>query len=265
MKLMLSVGKGEKCMRLWNLVTGRKAGVLNFDRELLQSVKEGKYSKGEGQRIAWNAAGEEFAVAFEWGAVVFGIDSTPKCRVVPSPRSKIHQMKYVSRPTKGDEKDDLLAISTEDGRVIFYSTQELQEVEEDADSTIPHATPVAQIGGKQAGFPGRIKDFEVLSLEDQAKDLRDGVLVVAGNSDGVVRVWKTTSKDLTLSKKSKSSKEAQESIPQVGSVLSTYETGNRITCLAAFVMLPAEDPDTLIDSEDDEDEEPESSDESDDE
>lgn len=265
MKLMLSVGKGEKCMRLWNLVTGRKAGVLNFDRELLQSVKEGKYSKGEGQRIAWNAAGEEFAVAFEWGAVVFGIDSTPKCRVVPSPRSKIHQMKYVPRPTKGDEKDDLLAISTEDGRVIFYSTQELQEVEEDADSAIPHATPVAQIGGKQAGFPGRIKDFEVLSLEDQAKDFRDGILVVAGNSDGVVRVWRATSKDLTLPKKSKGSKEAQEGIPQVGSVLSTYETGNRITCLAAFVMLPAEDPDTLIDSEDDEDEELESSDESDDE
>lgn len=75
MKLMLSVGKGEKCMRLWNLVTGKKAGVLNFNRELLQSVKEGKWSSGEGRRIAWNPAGEEFAVAFEWGVVVFGIVS----------------------------------------------------------------------------------------------------------------------------------------------------------------------------------------------
>lgn len=75
MKLMLSVGKGEKCMRLWNLVTGKKAGVLNFSRELLQSVREGKWSSGEGRRIAWNPAGEEFAVAFEWGAVVFGIVS----------------------------------------------------------------------------------------------------------------------------------------------------------------------------------------------
>lgn len=75
MKLMLSVGRGEKCMRLWNLVTGKKAGVLNFNRELLQSVKEGKWSSGEGRRIAWNPAGEEFAVAFEWGVVVFGIVS----------------------------------------------------------------------------------------------------------------------------------------------------------------------------------------------
>lgn len=77
MKLMLSVGKGERCMRLWNLVTGKKAGVLNFNREILQSVKEGKWSSGEGRRIAWNSAGEEFAVAFEWGVVVFGIVSFP--------------------------------------------------------------------------------------------------------------------------------------------------------------------------------------------
>lgn len=77
MKLMLSVGKGERCMRLWNLVTGKKAGVLNFNRELLQSVKESKWSTGEGRRIAWNPAGEEFAVSFEWGVVVFGIVSFP--------------------------------------------------------------------------------------------------------------------------------------------------------------------------------------------
>lgn len=75
MKLMLSVGKGEKCMRLWNLVTGKKAGVLNFDKEILQSVKEGRFSTGEGRKIVWNTIGEGFAVAFEWGAVLFGIVS----------------------------------------------------------------------------------------------------------------------------------------------------------------------------------------------
>lgn len=77
MKLMLSVGKGEKCMRLWNLVTGKKAGVLNFNREILQSVKEGRWSTGEGRKIVWNPKGEEFAVAFEWGAVLFGVVSSP--------------------------------------------------------------------------------------------------------------------------------------------------------------------------------------------
>ncbi len=72
MKLMVSVGKGEKCMRLWNLVTGKKAAVLNFDRELLQSVGEGRWA-GEGRRIKWNGQGEEFVVAFEKGCVVYGI------------------------------------------------------------------------------------------------------------------------------------------------------------------------------------------------
>jgi protein MAK11 len=72
MKLMLSVGKSEKCIRLWNLVTGRKAGVLSFSKEILQSVKEGKRGTGEARRIVWNSQGEEFAVSFEWGVVVFG-------------------------------------------------------------------------------------------------------------------------------------------------------------------------------------------------
>ena len=73
MKLMVSVGKGEKCMRLWNLVTGKKAGVLNFERDLLQGIGEGRWGSGEGRKVDWNSLGEEFAVGFEKGAVVFGM------------------------------------------------------------------------------------------------------------------------------------------------------------------------------------------------
>lgn len=75
MKLMLSVGKSERCMRLWNLVTGKKAGVLNFGREVLVAAGERKWSSGEGHKIAWDTPGEQFAVTFERGAVVFGIVS----------------------------------------------------------------------------------------------------------------------------------------------------------------------------------------------
>jgi protein MAK11 len=169
-------------------------------------------------------------------------------------------MKYVSLPVKGGEKEDFLAVSTEDGRVIFYSTKDTKKDEEDTDCSIPHATPVAQLGGKQAGFPGRIKDFDILSLEGQAKEYRNDVLVVTGNSDGVVRVWKLADKEIASAKQDKET-------TQVGKLLSTNETGNRITCLASFVMLPAEDPSTLIDSGDDEseEEEAESSSDSDDE
>ena len=75
MKLMISVGKGEKCMRLWNLVTGKKAGVLTFKREILQGFGEGKWGSGEGKKVEWNGNGDEFVVGFERGAVVFGMVS----------------------------------------------------------------------------------------------------------------------------------------------------------------------------------------------
>ena len=76
MKLMVSVGKGEKCMRLWNLGTGKKAGVLNFEKDLLKGIGEGRWASGEGRRVAWNSLGEEFVVSFERGCVVFGMVRT---------------------------------------------------------------------------------------------------------------------------------------------------------------------------------------------
>ncbi|PTU24952.1 hypothetical protein P175DRAFT_0513789 [Aspergillus ochraceoroseus IBT 24754] len=263
MKLMLSVGKGEKCMRLWNLVTGRKAGVLNFTKDILQSVKEGKWNTGEGRRIVWNSQGTEFAVAFEWGAVVFGIDSTPTCRVFPSPRSKLHQMKYVPLGSSEDA-NELLAVSTEDGRVVFYSTKKLRQPEDGDESSIPHAEAVAQFGGRSHGFPGRVKDFEIISLKEQSASQRDDFLVVTANSEGVVRVWLVhgTALGRETAKQSSDSKDIQ-----VGKLLGSYDTGNRITCLKAFAMRPAEDPSTLEDFEsfDEESEEESSSEENGDE
>lgn len=141
----------------------------------------------------------------------------------------------------------MLAVSTEDGRVVFYSTEVLQTPEENEESAIPYATPLAQVGGKQAGLPGRIKDFEILSLAEQAKEYRDDFLVVTGNSDGIVRIWKIGENDIVLLEQSE---DKNDTTRQVGKLLSSYETGNRITCLASFIMLPAEDPSMLLDSED---------------
>lgn len=155
MKLMISVGKGEKCMRLWNLVTGKKAGVLNFERGMLAEVGEGRFSTGEGRKVAWGStdAGEEFCVGFDRGALVFGMDSKPKCKVTSEPRSKIHQLCYV----QVDEEEDtqVMAVSTEDGRVLFYSTREGDLVTapagKDKDTILPSAKLIAQVGGREGG------------------------------------------------------------------------------------------------------------------
>ncbi|KAL1965658.1 hypothetical protein VTN77DRAFT_5335 [Rasamsonia byssochlamydoides] len=251
MKLMLSVSRGEKCMRLWNLVTGKKAGVLNFSKEILQSVKEGKRGTGEGRKIVWDSQGEEFAVAFEWGAVVFGVDSIPKCKLLPSPMSKLHRIKYVNFSQQNDGTDELLAASTEDGRIIFYSTKETKPSgSDDSESSIPDAQIRAQLGGKACGLSGRVKDFEVLSLADSAA-WKDHFLLVTCGSDGAVRLWLLRREELEKPKSGPPNGDTKSEVQprQVGKLLSTYETGNRITCMVAFVMQKPEDPSAMGESE----------------
>ncbi|EEQ88618.1 hypothetical protein RJZ56_000358 [Blastomyces dermatitidis] len=268
MKLMLTVGRGEKCMRLWNLVTGKKAGVLNFDRKILESVLEGKYSSGEGRRISWDSEGEEFTVAFERGAVVFGIDSVPTRVLLPSPRTKFHQMKYIDVGMSSGNKRELLALSTEDGRILFYSTktnaQPPSTAESNKDATkpsLPAAQLIAQLGGKDHGQASRIKDFEALPIKAQGWNNDKTFLMVTSSSDGAVKLWMLNETEFPAAledgssgkKKAKSDSRSQKNgisstsdsagasassaAAQVGKLLGTYESGNRITCMKAFVML----------------------------
>lgn len=155
-------------------------------------------------------------------------------------------MKYIVRDPSSED-GELLSISTEDGRVIFYSTQKLRQPEDESESTIPYAEPVVQLGGKPCGLPGRVKDFEILSLRDEPIREKDAFLIVTACSDGTVRVWKVTGAD--LAGKSNPKDKNNTNVPQVGKILGSYETGDRITCMKAFVMLPSEDPSTLEESE----------------
>jgi protein MAK11 len=235
MKLMVSVGKGEKCMRLWNLVTGKKAGVLNFGRDILTAVGEGRFGSGEGRRVIWDKEGEEFAVAFERGVVVFSIDSKPKAKIAPTPRTKIHQLHYLpfdSHPT-------ILLVSTEDGRVMLYDTSDtLSLAGEDTSKPqgkddVPSSRLIAQIGGPGAGISGRVKDFEVLALSPST------CLIITGSSDGTVRSWFLDARELEQGAKVEQSKGF--TAKQVGKLLGTYKTGTRITCLKAFIMSGTQD------------------------
>ncbi|GAB7337589.1 hypothetical protein MBLNU457_g2897t1 [Dothideomycetes sp. NU457] len=237
MKLMVSVGRGEKSMRLWNLVTGKKAGVLTFDRDLLIQVGEGKYSSGEGRRVLWTECGEDFIVGFERGAAIFGMDCKPKAVIRPSPPTKIHQMRILPADfLNGIE--DVVAVSTEDGRIIFYAINDATSLSEATDSNYAVCKPFAQLGGAEAGIPGRVKDFEVLSLPSASADSKT-LAFAAASSDGAVRIWTLDSASLQAAK---DAQKAESAAVQVGDLTATLETGNRITCLAAFVMdEPGED------------------------
>ncbi|KAH0562387.1 hypothetical protein GP486_002923 [Trichoglossum hirsutum] len=274
MKLMLTVGKGEKCMRLWNLVTGKKAGVLNFGKEILQGVGEGKWASGEGRRVLWNQKGDEFAVGFEKGAVVFGLNSKPKGRILPSPPTKIHQMRYLdlSAITKnsnsksdGNESLNVLAASTEDGRIMFYSTVVQETLEAGTDSSevgIPNCRLLGQLGGQDVGSNGRIKDFDILQVPFRSPEQEElGFIAVTGSSDGTIRLWRIKVHEMLDPAKTNSSSARGKQSPairvgsgnaegkadatrtncpptrQIGSLAGAYETGNRIICLKAFVMV----------------------------
>jgi protein MAK11 len=229
MKLMVSVSKGEKSMRLWNLVTGKKAGVLNFGKDILASVGEGRFASGEGKNVVWDMEGEEFAVAFERGAVVFGIDCQPKAKVLPAPRTKVHQLHYL----QSKSHPATLLVATEDGRIMLYDTNSTSAPTEDKakGDEIPSCNLIAQIGGPAAGITGRVKEFEVLPLPDSDES---AFLIITGSSDGTVRLWTLNTRDL------KNTDEVEKgkgfTAKQVGRLLGTYSTGTRITCLKAFAM-----------------------------
>lgn len=225
-KLMVSVGKGEKCMRLWNLITGNKAGVLQFSREILASVGEGRFGSGEGRKVVWDVEGEELAVAFERGVVVFSLDMKPKAKILPAPRTKIHQMRYLP----SDSHPGILLVSTEDGRIMLYDTNSTSEPaeSEDKEDEIPQSNLVAAIGGPAAGFSGRVKDFDLLRISDTS------FLIISGSSDGTVRLWSLRTDELKAP--ASSEKGTGFTAEQVGRLIGTYTTGTRITCLKSFVM-----------------------------
>lgn len=240
MKVMISVSKGERCMRLWNLVTGKKAGVLDFGKDVLQEIGEGKHSTGEGRKVVWGSnegAGDEFAVGFDRDVLVFGMDSKVRCRVMPDIRTKVHEFIYVK--LDAEKEATILAVSTEDGRVLFFSTAP-EDLEKGKDKKLSHAKLLGQIGGKGTGVTGRIKDFKIL----QTKEAPEVLYLVSATSDGKLRLWE-------VSRASLQTKEA-EVTKQVGKSLGSYETQNRITCIEAFVMIPR--PEGVEESEDELDE-----------
>lgn len=236
-KLMLTVGQGERCMRLWNLMTGKKAAVLSFERDVLTQAGEGKWSRGEGRSVLWSEDGEMFVVGFERGAVIYGVDSKPKAVVrppAPSINTKLHRMRFLPK-REGDERD-ILAISTEDGRVLFYDASSLPE--EVNTNELPRIPCLAHLGGREAGITNRVKDFVILQVPADYLLPSPPLVIASVHSDGNVRLWTFSPSELEEQQVEavENGSNAAPQTKQVGRLLGAQETGNRITCLGAFVM-----------------------------
>jgi protein MAK11 len=143
-------------------------------------------------------------------------------------------MSYLPISDPSGKQLRLLAVSTEDGRILFYDTDNYPSStngDTKDELSIPDATLHVQLGGKAAGISNRVKDFEILFLPANSLGNKD-LLIVAAGSDGTIRLFHIAILDLLEAVKSRKS-------PQLGKLIGLYETGNRITCLKAFVMLPS--------------------------
>ncbi|KAK4615615.1 hypothetical protein CLAFUW4_09993 [Fulvia fulva] len=230
-KVMLSVGKGEKCLRLWNLMTGKKAGVLNFDRELLSQANEGRFASGDGRRVLWEEPADpeaeadlNFVVGLERAAALYGVDSKPKAVIKATPSTKFHEMRFLTLPSSAGS---ILAVSTEDGRILFFDVGAIGNGE---DGKLPLVPCVAQLGGTAAGIVGRIKDFDIVPLpKTEAGEHR--WLFVTGSSDGSIRLWNVFEDEV-----SNSTGKADSAPRQAGTAIAAQKTDARITCLGAFML-----------------------------
>lgn len=139
------------------------------------------------------------------------------------------------------EGQSILAVSTEDGRIILYDIkQTVPASDPEEKKQYDSCTAIAQIGGVVSGFIGRIKDFEILPVTSVGASSDSPLLVVTGSSDGAVRIWKFTCSELQAKTETDGDSEqvaiGAGTTAQVGSLIGTHESGNRITCLTAFVM-----------------------------
>lgn len=163
--------------------------------------------------------------------------------------TKLHQLRYTEYLADTGQKLEFLAVSTEDGRILFYNTvvdTASMKTKAEPESHLQTLEAIGQIGGLADGLTGRIKDFEILKLIT-ADELDQMLLIVGGCSNGSLRLWvldctKFTTKHVTLKGDLGPDSDVNSSqTPQVGRLLGNYETGNRITCLKAFQMSePAE-------------------------
>ena len=181
-------------------------------------------------------------------------DCRPKCQITPNPATRIHQLYYTTVADASDNPVEILAMSTDDGRLLFYNTNTYQYdgSSEALTSDMPSCKALGQIGGAPLGLRGRIKDFEILRPPKS-----HFLVIVTGGSDGAIRLWMC--REAALQKKSSQSqrtsmKDVNQSTdngtgtatchtpptlvdtPQIGELLATYEAGNRILCLRAFIM-----------------------------
>ncbi|KAF3176633.1 hypothetical protein TWF788_007899 [Orbilia oligospora] len=250
-KLALSVSRDEKTVRMWNLMTGRKAGILVFPKSIPRLVTG---VSGEGLKVVWRPGGKEgYAVMFERGVVLFGVDSVVHGSFTTTPVSKLHQVKFLEVSLgEGREEQELCVLATEDGRVVIYlipgSDKGKPAVEEEDEEKVKakggeekseDIKPVL-LASITPTTPDktRIKDFDILPHPSTAQ--KSKYFLTTANSEGIIRVYCLDFAQIqigaTKKQKTGESEAETEAVIDVKAegfavIAGEYDTNRRITCL----------------------------------
>jgi protein MAK11 len=128
--------------------------------------------------------------------------------------------------------------------VLFYDTHQLASPAPKADGgkkaaeepePLPLCRCVGRLGGPTTGVKSRIKDYAILPFSNDEEMPTQSLFTITGSSDGSVGIWAVEIEELLMSEAPDLEKTTQK-VPQVGRLLGSYETSNRITCMEAITL-----------------------------
>ena len=163
-KIALSVGSDNN-VRLWNLVTGKKAAA----HSLIVKVPKGeKRQDCEGLKVMWNTSGEQYAILFDKHLRLYDMSAAVKHTF--STESRYHDIQYFVMPDTGRE---LLAVALENGHIQILDPNSFSLVQE------------------LVGHTSRVKCVEFQRLK--ALDAKhESAVLIAGSTDGMIKLWSTS-------------------------------------------------------------------------
>ncbi|CAG8447385.1 11020_t:CDS:2 [Ambispora leptoticha] len=197
-KIALSVSN-DKTVRLWNLMTGRKAN----------SNKIGK----EGEIVIWNTTGEQYAILMNNEIDIYSIKNAQVVHKFQQ-RSRYVCMKFYEHPELGE----LLVTGSEDKTINVYDVNDSKCL-------------VTLIGHKN-----RVKAIDIIHSAPDEKSISPLTILVSVSSDGEINVW-NLSEALEFSKNDNNKNQKIQENPSNNNtiaftkILASYDTKSRLTCL----------------------------------